>query len=62
MQNAPLRLGIAGSGFAGKFHHKNLRGLPAVTVGVTSARASSREASEGAVMATSLASGFPAMD
>ncbi len=44
MQTAPLRLGIAGSGFAGKFHHKNLRGLPAVTVGVTSARASSREA------------------
>jgi predicted dehydrogenase len=40
----PLRLGIAGAGFAGKFHHKNLRGLPAVTVGVTSARAESRQA------------------
>lgn len=39
-----LRIGIAGSGFAGKFHHKNLRGLPAYTAGVTSARASSREA------------------
>jgi predicted dehydrogenase len=39
-----LRLGIAGSGFAGKFHHQNLRGLPAVTVGVTSPRAASREA------------------
>jgi predicted dehydrogenase len=44
MQNEPLRLGIAGSGFAGKFHHKNLRGLPAVTAGVTSPRAASREA------------------
>ncbi len=44
MQNAPLRIGIVGSGFAGKFHHKNLRGLPAVTVGVTSPRAASREA------------------
>jgi predicted dehydrogenase len=40
----PLRLGIVGSGFAGKFHHRNLRGLPAVTVGITSPRAASREA------------------
>jgi predicted dehydrogenase len=44
MQTSPLKIGIAGSGFAGKFHHRNLRGLPAVTVGVTSTRASSREA------------------
>jgi predicted dehydrogenase len=39
-----LRIGIAGAGFAGKFHHQNLRRLPAVTVGVTSARAESRAA------------------
>jgi predicted dehydrogenase len=44
MNTEPLKIGIAGAGFAGKFHHKNLRGLPAVTVGVTSVRASSREA------------------
>ena len=41
---APLRIGIAGAGFAGKFHQKNLRGLPAITTGVTSARAESRTA------------------
>ncbi len=41
---APLRIGIAGSGFAGKFHHKNLRGLAAVTAGVTSVRPESRAA------------------
>jgi predicted dehydrogenase len=41
---APLRIGIAGAGFAGKFHHRNLRGLPAVTAGVTSVRAESRAA------------------
>lgn len=40
----PLRIGIAGAGFAGKFHHQNLRGLPAVTAGVTSVRAESRAA------------------
>src|SRR5689334_13754888 len=40
----PLRIGIAGAGFAGKFHQKNLRGLPAVTTGVTSVRAESRAA------------------
>lgn len=39
----PLRIGIAGAGFAGKFHHRNLQGLPAVTAGVTSARAESRQ-------------------
>lgn len=39
-----LKIGIAGTGFAGRFHHKNLRGLPAATVGVTSRRAESREA------------------
>jgi predicted dehydrogenase len=39
-----LRIGIAGAGFAGRFHHKNLRGLPAATVGVTSVRAESRAA------------------
>ncbi len=43
-QTTPLKLGIAGSGFAGKFHHRTLRGLPALTVGVTSSRAVSREA------------------
>lgn len=44
MNSSPLRLGIAGAGFAGKFHHKNLRGLPAVTAGVTSSRKESRDA------------------
>src|SRR5436305_980790 len=43
MSDTPLRIGIAGSGFAAKFHQKNLRGLPAVTVGVTSPRRTSRE-------------------
>ncbi len=42
--NDPLKIGIAGAGFAGKFHHKNLRGLPARTVGITSARPESRAA------------------
>ncbi|HUQ92809.1 MAG TPA: Gfo/Idh/MocA family oxidoreductase [Bryobacteraceae bacterium] len=42
--NQPLRIGIAGAGFAGKFHHRNLRGLAAVTAGVTSSRAESRNA------------------
>src|SRR5258708_3636401 len=40
----PLRIGIAGAGFAAKFHHRNLQGLPAATAGVTSARAAGREA------------------
>ncbi|MBL8173520.1 MAG: Gfo/Idh/MocA family oxidoreductase, partial [Bryobacterales bacterium] len=44
MSSSPLRLGIVGAGFAGKFHHKNLRGLPAVTAGVTSSRKESRDA------------------
>src|SRR5262249_23002089 len=44
MTQTPLRIGIAGAGFAGKFHHRNLRNLPAVTAGVTSARAESRAA------------------
>lgn len=44
MTRSPLRIGIAGAGFAGKFHHKNLRGLPAVTAGVTSVRPESRAA------------------
>jgi predicted dehydrogenase len=44
MSSDVLRIGIAGAGFAGRFHHKNLRGLPAVTVGVTSVRAESRGA------------------
>lgn len=39
-----LRIGIAGAGFAAKFHHKNLRDLPAATVGITSVRQASREA------------------
>lgn len=38
----PLRIGIAGAGFAGKFHQRNLRHLPTVTTGVTSVRAESR--------------------
>jgi predicted dehydrogenase len=42
--SSPLRVGIAGAGFAGQFHLRNLRGLPAVAAGVTSARAESREA------------------
>src|SRR5258706_16483113 len=42
--NAPLRIGIAGAGFAGKFHQRNLRHLPAITTGVTSAREASRNA------------------
>ncbi|MBV6432274.1 MAG: hypothetical protein IANPNBLG_02416 [Bryobacteraceae bacterium] len=41
---APLRIGIAGAGFAGRFHHRNLRGLAAVTAGITSARPESRNA------------------
>ena len=44
VNSAPLRIGIAGAGFAGKFHQRNLRHLPAVTTGVTSARAESRNA------------------
>jgi len=44
MSETALRIGIAGSGFAARFHHKNLRGLPAVTTGVTSPRRASREA------------------
>ena len=33
MSDAKLRIGIAGSGFAAKFHYKNLRGLPVVATG-----------------------------
>lgn len=40
----PLRIGIAGSGFAARFHHQNLRGLPAAATAVTSLRPESREA------------------
>lgn len=43
MNAARLRFGFAGAGFATKFHHRNLRHLPAETVGVTSSRASSRD-------------------
>lgn len=39
-----LRIGFAGAGFASKFHHRNLRGLPAVSAGVTSVRPESRQA------------------
>ncbi|MDZ4802351.1 MAG: Gfo/Idh/MocA family oxidoreductase [Bryobacteraceae bacterium] len=46
MSDAKLRIGIAGSGFAAKFHYKNLRGLPVVATGVTSPRQASREAFE----------------
>ncbi len=44
LSKSPLRIGIAGAGFAGKFHQRNLRHLPAVTTGVTSVRAESRNA------------------
>ena len=40
----PLRIGIAGAGFAARFHCRNLRGLPAVAAAVTSSRPESREA------------------
>lgn len=39
-----LRIGIAGAGFAARFHCRNLRGLPAQAVAVTSSRRESREA------------------
>lgn len=42
----PLRIGFAGAGFASKFHHRNLRGLNAVSAGVTSVRPESRAAFE----------------
>lgn len=38
-----LRIGIAGVGFAGKFHYENMPDSGAEVVGVTSARAGSRE-------------------
>ena len=41
---APLRVGIAGTGFAGKFHLENFGETGAEVVAVTSARAESREA------------------
>src|SRR5512140_259505 len=44
LNKTTLRIGIAGAGFAGKFHQRNLRHLPATTTGVTSARAESRNA------------------
>jgi predicted dehydrogenase len=43
---SPVRIGFAGAGFASKFHHRNLRGLAAVSAGVTSVRAESRKAFE----------------
>jgi hypothetical protein len=39
-----LRVGIAGSGFAGKFHLKNFAGSGATVTAVTSAREESRTA------------------
>lgn len=42
--NAPLRIGFAGAGFAAKFHHRNLRGLAAMSTAVTSVRPQSRAA------------------
>ncbi|MBI4903206.1 MAG: Gfo/Idh/MocA family oxidoreductase [Acidobacteria bacterium] len=42
----PLRIGFAGAGFASRFHHRNLRGLPAVSAGVTSVRKESRASFE----------------
>ena len=40
----PLRIGIAGSGFAANFHCQNFQGSAVQLVGVTSARAEKREA------------------
>jgi predicted dehydrogenase len=40
----PLRIGIAGAGFAARFHLENFADCGAQVVGVTSARAESREA------------------
>ncbi|MSV30434.1 MAG: Gfo/Idh/MocA family oxidoreductase [Bryobacterales bacterium] len=41
---SPLRIGIAGTGFAGRFHLENVPEAGAQVVAVTSARAESREA------------------
>src|SRR2546425_11541966 len=40
----PIRIGIAGTGFAGRFHLENFPETGAEVVGVTSARAESRDA------------------
>src|SRR5215510_9226668 len=40
----PIRIGIAGTGFAGRFHLENFAGTGAVVAGATSARRESREA------------------
>jgi predicted dehydrogenase len=39
-----IRIGIAGTGFAGKFHFENMPESGVEVAGVTSARAESREA------------------
>src|SRR2546427_11618053 len=39
-----IRIGIAGAGFAGRFHLENFAGAGAQVVGVTSARPESRDA------------------
>src|SRR5439155_26935977 len=40
----PIRIGIAGTGFAGRFHLENFTETGAPVVGVTSARTESRDA------------------
>src|ERR1700704_4339228 len=40
----PIRIGIAGTGFAGRFHLENFAETGAQVVGVTSARPESRDA------------------
>src|SRR5882724_8385166 len=40
----PIRIGIAGTGFAGRFHLENFADTGAQVVGVTSARPESRDA------------------
>src|SRR6266852_3246126 len=40
----PIRIGIAGTGFAGRFHLENFADTGAEVVGVTSARRESRDA------------------
>src|SRR5438034_9941808 len=40
----PIRIGIAGTGFAGRFHLENIADTGAQVVGATSVRAESRDA------------------
>src|SRR5262245_4460983 len=63
--NGPIRIGIAGTGFAGRFHLENFAGSGAQVVGATSVRAESRDAfaAKYAVRAfTSVAEMLPEID